>query len=68
MKLANINGFMIGLISSIMVFAIAAAFVLGGYLVKEKLFDLTFEKIIRVFSCLFYGAQSMTEAAALLPV
>ena len=51
-----------------MVFAIAAAFVLGGYLVKENLFDLTFEKIIRVFSCLFYGAQSMTEAAALLPV
>lgn len=59
---------MIGFISSIMVFAISAAFVLGGFLVEKHLFGLDFEKIMRVFSCLFLGAQSVTEAATLLPV
>ena len=58
-KSAHIFGFMLGFSSSIFYYAIAASFVLGAYLIEQKKFDLTFEKIMRVFSVLIFGAQSV---------
>lgn len=59
---------MLGFTNSIMFYAIAAAFVLGGYLVENNKFDLNFEKIMLVFSCVIFGAQSVGQAASLMPV
>ena len=61
-------GFMLGFSSSIFYYAIAAAFVLGAYLIEKNLFDLNFEKIMRVFSVLIFGAQSVGQAASMMPV
>lgn len=67
MRSANIQGFMLGFTNSIMFYAIAAAFVLGGYLSEEKMFGVDFEKIMIVFSCIIFGAQSVGQAASLTP-
>lgn len=53
---------MLGFSSSIFYYAIAAAFVLGAYLIEKQLFDLNFEKIMRVFSVLIFGAQSVGKS------
>ncbi len=58
MKSANLFGLMLGFSSSIFFYAIAASFVLGAYLIDKNLFDLTFEKIMRVFSTLIFGANA----------
>nr|UOU03320.1 ATP-binding cassette subfamily B1-2 [Brachionus rubens] len=67
LKSANIYGFMLGLSTSIIFFATATAFVVGGYLVEKKKFGLDFEKIMLVFSCVIFGAQSVGQAASLMP-
>ena len=58
---------MLGFTTSIMFYATAAAFVLGGYLVEKKMFGLTFEKIMLVFSCVIFGAQSVGQASSMMP-
>nr|QUF59434.1 ATP-binding cassette transporter Abcb1-1 [Brachionus angularis] len=64
---ANIFGFMLGFTSSIIFYAMAAAFSLGAHLVKNKLFGTNFESIMLVFSCIIFGAQSVGQAASLMP-
>jgi hypothetical protein len=59
LRSANVYGFMLGITNSIMFYAVAAAFVLGGFLMEKQLFGLTFEKIMIVFSCVIFGAQSV---------
>lgn len=58
---------MLGLSTSIIFFATATAFLVGGYLVEKKKFGLNFEKIMLVFSCVIFGAQSVGQAASLMP-
>ena len=57
--MANFYGFMLGFTNSIMFYATAAAFQLGGYLAKEEKFGMNFERIMLVFSCIIFGAQSV---------
>ena len=68
MKASNIYGVMLGFSSSIFFYAIAAAFTLGAYLIQNKLFDLNFEKIMRVFSALIFGAQNVGQTSSWMPV
>lgn len=42
-----------------MFFAIAAAFSLGAYLIEKNLFNQDIEKIMIVFNCVLFGAQSV---------
>jgi ATP-binding cassette subfamily B (MDR/TAP) protein 1 len=58
---------MLGFTNSIMFYAMAAAFVLGGYLVTNKMFGLTFQDIMLVFGAIIFGAQSVGQAASLMP-
>lgn len=58
MKSANINGIMLGFTTSIMFYAIAAAYTLGAYLIQNKLFGMNLENIMLVFGCIMFGAQS----------
>lgn len=50
-----------------MFYAIAAAFSLGAYLVQKNLFNQDLESIMLVFNCVLFGAQSVGQAAAILP-
>ncbi|CAF0950412.1 unnamed protein product [Brachionus calyciflorus] len=63
----NISAFMLGFTSSITFYAMAAAFALGAHLVQNELFGMTFENIMLVFSCIIFGAQSVGQAASLMP-
>nr|UOU03319.1 ATP-binding cassette subfamily B1-1 [Brachionus rubens] len=63
----NISAFMLGFTSSITFYAMAAAFSLGSYLIQNKLFGINFENIMLVFSCIIFGAQSVGQAASLMP-
>lgn len=56
---AHINGFILGITTSIMFFAIGAAFSLGAYLIEKNLFNQDIEKIMIVFNCVLFGAQSV---------
>jgi ATP-binding cassette subfamily B (MDR/TAP) protein 1 len=58
---------MLGLTNSILFYANAAAFVVGGILVEKKLFGMNFENIMIVFSCVIFGAQAIGQATSLLP-
>ena len=58
---------MLGFTSSIMFYATAAAFSLGGYLVVNNLFGMTFQNVMLVFSCVIFGAQSIGQASSLMP-
>lgn len=58
---------MLGFSTSITFYAIAAAFSLGAYLIQNNLFGMTFEKVMLVFSCIMFGAQSVGQSASLLP-
>lgn len=58
---------MLGFTNSIMFYSTAAAFVVGGILVEKQLFGLDFQKIMLVFSCVIFGAQSVGQAASLMP-
>ena len=64
---SNFYGFMLGFTNSIMFYATAAAFVLGAYLVEKQMFGLDFQKIMLVFSAVIFGAQSVGQAASLMP-
>nr|QUF59435.1 ATP-binding cassette transporter Abcb1-2 [Brachionus angularis] len=66
-KSANLYGFMLGFSSSIIFFATAAAFVVGGIIIEKDLFGLDFQKIMLVFSCVIFGAQSVGQASSLMP-
>jgi hypothetical protein len=55
---ANLYAFMLGLTNSITFYANAAAFSFGAYLVEKNLFGMDFSKIMLIFSCLIFGAQS----------
>lgn len=61
MKSANLYGFMLGVTNSIVYFATAAAFVAGAYFVDENLFGMNFERIMLVFGCIIFGAQSVGQ-------
>lgn len=67
MKSAHIFGIMLGFTTSITFYAMAASFSLGGYLVENKIFGMTFENVMLVFNCIIFGAQSVGQAAQLLP-
>lgn len=67
MKSAHINGFMLGLSTSIMFYAMAAAYNLGAYLIDEKLFDTSFEDILIVFNVIIFGAQQIGQVSAFMP-
>jgi len=67
LKSAHLNGIILGFTSAIMFYAIAAAFSLGAYLVQKNLFNQDLESIMLVFNCVLFGAQSVGQAAAILP-
>jgi hypothetical protein len=50
---------MLGFSTSITYYAIAAAFLMGAYLIEKNLFGTTFERIMLVFSCVLFGAQAV---------
>jgi hypothetical protein len=52
---------MLGLSNSIVFFATAAAFVSGAAFIDQGRFGLTFEKIMLVFGCIIFGAQSVGQ-------
>lgn len=58
---------MLGFTNSIMFYAMAAAFVLGAYLVEQRLFGMDFERIMLVFGAVIFGAQSVGQAASMMP-
>ena len=53
------NGLSLGITTSIMYYAIAAAYTLGAYLIQNNLFGMSLEKIMLVFGCIMFGAQSV---------
>ncbi len=59
MRSSNLYAIVFGFTNSIMFYAVAAAFSLGAYLIENKLFGMDFEKIMLVFSCVIFGAQSV---------
>nr|QNH67866.1 ATP-binding cassette transporter subfamily B member 1 X2 [Brachionus rotundiformis] len=67
MRSSNISAFMLGFTSSITFYAMAAAFAVGAHLVENNLFDISFEDIMLVFSCIIFGAQSVGQASSLMP-
>lgn len=67
MKSAHLNGFILGFTNAVMFYAMAAAFSLGAYLVQKNLFEQDIERIMLVFNCVLFGAQSVGQAAAILP-
>ena len=66
MRSANINGFMVGFTGSIIFYAIAAAFSLGAYLIRENLFGTTFENIYIVLAVLTEGAQEVGKIITII--
>ena len=67
MKSTNISAFMLGFTNSVMFYALAAAFALGGYLVEKRIFNTEFKDIMLVFNCITFGAQSVGQASSLMP-
>ena len=67
MKAAHINGFMLGLSTSIMFYAMAAAYNLGAYLIDNKKFNTKFEDILIVFNVIIFGAQQIGQVSAFMP-
>ena len=67
MKSANLYAAMLGFTNSITFYAIAASFSLGAYLIKNNLFGMTFERIMLVFGCIIFGAQSVGQTSSLMP-
>ncbi len=59
MRSSNISAFMLGFTNSVVFYALAAAFALGGYLVEKNKFGTKFEDIMLVFNCITFGAQSV---------
>ena len=59
LKSSHINGVAYGITSSIMFFAIAASYTLGAYLIEKNLYGMSLEKIMLVFGCIMFGAQSV---------
>ena len=66
LKSANISGIMLGFTSSIIYYAMAASFSLGGYLVVNNIFGMTFENVMLVFNCIIFGAQSVGQTASMV--
>lgn len=58
MKSANIFGLMLGVTNSVIFLTLAAGFVLGGYLIENNLYNLNVERLMIVFNCFIFGAQS----------
>ena len=52
---------MFGFTNSLVFCAIAAAFVVGAAIIEKGLFGLTFEKVMLVFNCIIFGAQSVGQ-------
>jgi ABC-type multidrug transport system fused ATPase/permease subunit len=50
-----------------MFYAIAASYTLGAYLVQNNLYGMNLERIMLVFGCIMFGAQSVGQAASLMP-
>lgn len=50
---------MLGLTNSIILFALAPAFSLGGYLIEKNKFGTRFEDMMIIFSCITFCAQSV---------
>jgi hypothetical protein len=58
-KSANTNGFLVGLTTSIIYYAVAAVYSLGAYLVQNNLYGMSLQNIMLVFGCILMGAQSV---------
>ena len=67
MRSAHIYGAMLGFTNSIMFYAIAASFSLGAYLIRNNMFGMTFERLMLVFGCISFGAQSVGQTSSLMP-
>ena len=59
MRSAHFYGFMLGVSTSIIYYAIAAAYSLGAHLIEERLFGMNLERIMLVIGCIVFGAQSI---------
>jgi hypothetical protein len=53
---------MLGLTNSFVFFTVAAAFLAGAAFIDNDLFGLDFEKIMLVFGCIIFGAQSVGQS------
>lgn len=42
-----------------MYYAMAAAYTLGAYLIQNNLFGMNLERVMLVFGCIMFGAQSV---------
>jgi ABC-type multidrug transport system fused ATPase/permease subunit len=58
---------MVGFATSVIYYAIAASYTLGAYLVQNNLYGMNLERIMLVFGCIMFGAQSVGQAASLMP-
>lgn len=58
---------MYGFTNSIMLYAIAASFSLGAYLIDNKIFNSDITDILVVFNCITFGAQSAGTASTFMP-
>jgi len=66
LRSAHITGIMLGFTSSISYYTMAASFSLGGYLITNNLFGMTFENMMLVFSCLLFGAQVYRQIKSII--
>ena len=67
MRSAHFNGVLMGFSQSVMYYAIASAYTLGAYLIKNNLFGMDLERIMIVFGCIMFGGQSVGQASSLMP-
>lgn len=58
---------MLGVTNSLVFIAMAIAFLVGGIIIDKGLFGLDFEKIMIVFNCVLFGAQSVGQASSMMP-
>ena len=59
LKSSHINGLSLGITTSILYYALAAAYILGAYLIQNNLFEMDLERIFLVFECIMTGAESV---------
>lgn len=58
LRSANLYGFMLGFSQSIVIYAIAAAYGLGAYLIEKQLYGMTLENVMLVFGCIVFGRKT----------
>ena len=58
---------MLGLSNSVIFYAVAAAYGVGGVLMERQMFDMTLERVMLVVGCVVFGAQAVGQASTLMP-